>query len=144
MNPVTDFGEPPSKKVKGSTSDVIKYVLCEKKDKRTNLRSLVKHGRDTLKTKAAEKIKLDDQKDRDLINRVFETNFEGIPGYLDVLYNKKCYDRIVNYRIPKGAKGILTKGEHPSTDSGRTTEVAATKLSRPVTRGSLIPWDKSL
>ena len=50
----------------------------------------------------------------------------------------------MNYRIPKGAKGILTKGEHPSTDSDRTTEVAATKLSRPVTRGLLIPWDKSL
>ena len=61
MNPVIDFGEPPSKKVKGCTSDVIKCVLCEKKDKRLNLRPLVKHGRDTLKTKAAERIKLDDQ-----------------------------------------------------------------------------------
>ena len=34
MNPVTNFGEPPSKKVKGSNSDSIKCVLCEKKDKR--------------------------------------------------------------------------------------------------------------
>ena len=50
----------------------------------------------------------------------------------------------VNYRIPKPAKGILTKDKQPSTDSDRTTEVAATKLSRPGTRGSLIPWDKSL
>ena len=50
----------------------------------------------------------------------------------------------MNCRIPKGTKGILTKDEHPSTDSDRTTEVAATKLSRPGTRGSLIPWDKSL
>ena len=90
MNPVTDFGEPPSKKVKGSTSDVIKYVFCEKKDKRSNLQSLVKHVRDTLKAKAAEKIKLDDQKDRDLINRVFEINFEDIPGDPDVLYHKSA------------------------------------------------------
>ena len=108
------------------------------------MRSLVKHGRDTLKPKAAEKIKLDDQKDRDLINRVFETNFEDIPGDPGVLYHKKCYDRIVNYRIPKGAKSTLTKDEHPSTHLDRTTEVAATKLSRPGTRGSLIPRDKSL
>ena len=144
MNPVIDLGEPPSKKVKGSNSEVIKCVLCENKDKRSNLRSLVRHGRETLKTKAAERIKLNDQKDRDLINRVFETNFEDIPGDPNVLYHKKCYNRIVNYRIPKGAKGILTKDEHPSTDSDRTTEVAATKLSRPVTRVSLIPWDKSL
>ena len=50
----------------------------------------------------------------------------------------------MNYRIPKGAKGLLTKDEHPSTGSDITTEVAAMKLSRPVTRGSLIPWDKSL
>ena len=50
----------------------------------------------------------------------------------------------MNYRIPKGAKGLLTKDEHPSTDSARTTEGAATKLSRPVTRDSLIPWDTSL
>ena len=50
----------------------------------------------------------------------------------------------MNYRIRKGAKGILTKEEHLSTDSDRTTEAAATKLSRPVTRVSLIPWDKSL
>ena len=115
MNLFTDLGGPLSKKVKGSTSDVIKCALCEKKDKRSNLRSLVKHGRDTLKTKAAEKIKLDDQKDRDLINRVFEINFEDIPGDPDVRYHKKCCDRIMNYRIPKGAKGILTKDEHPST-----------------------------
>ena len=135
MNPVTDLGEPPSKKVKGSTSDVIKCVLCEKKDKRSNLWSLVKHGRDTLKTKAAEKIKLDDQKDRDQINRVFETNSEDTPGDPDVLYHKKCYDRIVNYRIPKGAKGILTKDEHPSTDSDRTTEVSATELVDQVPEG---------
>ena len=108
------------------------------------MRPLVKLSRDPLKTKAAEKIKLDDQEERDLINRVFDTNFEDIPGDPDVLYHEKSYDRIVNYRIPKGAKGILTKDEHPSTDSDRTTEVAATKLSRPGTRGSLIPWDKSL
>ena len=50
----------------------------------------------------------------------------------------------MNYRIPKGAKGLLTKDEHPSTDSDITTEVAAMKLSRPVTRGSFISWDKSL
>ena len=86
MNPVADLGEPPSKKVKGRT----KCLLCEKKDKRSNLRSLVKHGRDTLKNKAAEKIKLDYQKDRDLIKRVFETNFGDIPGDPDVLYHKSA------------------------------------------------------
>ena len=109
MNPVTDLGEPPSKKVKGSTSDVIKCVLCEKKDKRSNLRSLVKHGRDTLKTKAAEKIKLDYQKDRDLINKIFETTFEDIPGDPDVLYHKKCHDRICELQNTKTCKRHINK-----------------------------------
>ena len=144
MNPVLDLGEPSSKKPKRSTSCIIKCVLCDKKDKRSNLRSLVRHGRDTLKAKAAERIKLDDQKDRDLLDRVSEIDFEDIPEDSEILYHKRCYDKIVNYRVPKGNTVITEKDECTSSESDRAATAAPTQVSRPVTRGSLTPWDKSL
>lgn len=110
------------------------------------MRLLLKQGRDKLRTKAAERIKLDIQKDRDLVDKVFEINLEDIPEDSEVLYHKKCYDSIVNYRVPKGAEGTITKDDNSSTELelDRTAEATATKLSRPVTRGLLTPWDKTL
>ena len=139
MNLVIDLGEPPSKKTKCSTSYVIQCILCSKNDKWSNLRILLKQGRDRLRAKAAERIKLDIQKDRDLMDKVLEINLEDIPEDSEVLYHNKCYESVVNYRDDNSSTELESELE-----SDRTVEVTATKLSRPVTRGLLTPWDKTL